>query len=315
MSAPANPSGPLAELLAGQPRLARQLTHLPRAAASIAPLLLVGEAGTGRTALARAAHAESPRRAGPLVELDAGAVPVALFESELFGHRSGAFTGAVTASAGRLARAAGGSLLLDHVEELPLTLQPKLLRVLSEGVYAPLGDVDRPTDVRVISIADEDLVERIERGVFRRDLYHRLEVLAFRVPPLRERPSDLPNLWDRLLADLAQRFARPGLELAPEARAWMLEHRWPGNLRELKNVLERAVLSTASGVPLNPPPALPRRRERAVPRPLAEVEADAIRAALAYTEGHQTEAARLLGISRKSLWERRKRLSESPTSG
>ncbi|MDX1998601.1 MAG: sigma 54-interacting transcriptional regulator [Thermoanaerobaculia bacterium] len=312
MSAPVKVPGPLAELLVGQPRLARHLTHLPRAAASLAPLLLVGEAGTGRTALARAAHAESPRRNAPLVELDAGAVPVALFESELFGHRPGAFTGATTVSAGRLARAAGGSLLLDHVEEFPLAVQPKLLRVLSEGVYAPLGDVDRPADVRVISIADDNLAERLERGTFRRDLFHRLEVLAFRVPPLRERPTDLPSLCDRLVADLAERYGRPGLELAPEACAWMREHRWPGNLRELKNVLERAVLSTPPGVPLNPEPPVARRPPRVVPRPLAEVEAEAIRAALVYTEGHQTEAARLLGISRKSLWERRKRLAAGP---
>lgn len=309
MSSAPTSRGPLAELFAGQPRLSRQLAHLERAAQSAAPVLLVGEPGTGRTALARALHGAGPRAAGPLVELDAGAVPVALFESELFGYRAGAFTGAAVSAPGRVARAAGGTLLLDHVEELPLTVQPKLLRVLSEGLYAPLGDVDRATDVRVVSIAAEDLAERIERGVFRRDLYHRLEVLAFRVPPLRERLGDLPGLIDRLIADLGQRFGRPGLALAEDARGWMLAHRWPGNLRELKNVLERAVLFTEPGRLLAPAPAAPRRPAvREIPRPLAELEADAIRHALAYTEGHQGEAARLLGISRKSLWERRKRL-------
>ncbi|HSL81315.1 MAG TPA: sigma 54-interacting transcriptional regulator, partial [Thermoanaerobaculia bacterium] len=302
----------LAHLLAGQPALERGLRALEKAAASAAPLLLVGEAGTGRTALARALHASSPRSAGPLVELDPGSIPASLFESELFGYRPGAFTGALQATPGRVERAAGGSLLLDHVEELPLAVQPKLLRLVAEGVYAPLGGRERRSDVRFLSIAAEDLPERVRRGAFREDLFYRLEVLAFRVPPLRERPGDLPGLIDRLLTDLGERFGRPAPVLAAGAREWMLRHPWPGNLRQLKNTLERALVMAGPGgasaaggaVVLDPEP--PAGADRP-PRRLEEAEAEEIRRALAYTRGHQGEAARLLGISRKALWAKRKR--------
>lgn len=287
-----------------------RLPVLERAAASGAPLLLVGEPGTGRTSLARAIHASSPRAAGPLVELDPGSIPAGLFESELFGHRPGAFTGAVRPSPGRVERAAGGTLLLDHVEDLPLAVQPKLLRLVAEGTYAPLGGGERPAEVRFLSVGAEDLRERVRRGAFREDLYYRLEVLAFRVPPLRERPTDLPGLMDRLLADLGERFDRPGVTLTGSAREWMLRHPWPGNLRQLKNTLERELV--LKGVPggaeeggaLDPdPPAWGDRP----PRSLAETEAAEIRRALAYTRGHQGRAAELLGISRKALWAKRKR--------
>lgn len=299
----------LERLLAGQPALRWSLGGLERAAASGAPLLLVGEAGTGRTALARAVHACSPRAGGPLVELDPGSVPPALFESDLFGHRPGAFTGAGAAAPGRLRRATGGSLLLDRVEELPLSVQPKLLRLLSEGVYTPLGGGrERRADVRFLSVGPDDLRRRVRRGTFREDLYYRLEVLAFRVPPLRERPGDLPAILDRLLGEMAERFGRRRVALSPSAWEWMVRHPWPGNLRQLKNALERALVLAAGGPAgeevLDPePPAGSDER----PRRLPVVEADEIRRALAYTRGHQGRAAELLGISRKALWAKRKR--------
>jgi DNA-binding NtrC family response regulator len=266
--------------------------------------LILGEPGTGRSTVVRALHGASRRAAGPLVEVDPGALPSTLFESELFGYRAGAFTGAEKGSDGRVARAEGGTLVLDHVEELPLAVQPKLLRLVAERRYAPLGGAERDADVRFVAIGSEDLPARVARETFRPDLFYRLEVVAFRLPPLRERRRDLPAILDHLLADLAERFDRPGLTLAPGARAWMLEHSWPGNLRQLRNVLERGLILVAEG-PVDPP--APEGSTEGRPRPLLEVEQELIRKALAYTRGHQGRAAELLGISRKALWEKRRR--------
>lgn len=294
----------LSRLARDFPVLSESLRGVERAAATDAPVLILGEAGTGRSTLARAIHDASPRSAGPLVEVDAGAIPSTLFESELFGYRAGAFTGAERPSDGRVGRAEAGTLLLDHVEELPLATQPKLLRLVAERRYAPLGDVERTADLRFLAIGSEDLPVRVARETFRPDLFYRLEVLAFLLPPLRERRRDLPAVLDHLLADLAVRFGRPNLQLAPSARAWMLDHPWPGNLRQLRNVLERGLILAGDG-PIDPPP--PEGTAELKPRPLLEVEKEMIRNALAYTRGHQGKAADLLGISRKALWEKRKR--------
>jgi DNA-binding NtrC family response regulator len=336
----------LQSLLGGlQPELAACLRGAGRAAATDAPILILGEPGTGRSSLARALHEASRRAAGPLVEVDPGALPSGLFESELFGYRPGAFTGAVAAGEGRLARAAGGTLVLDHVEELPLASQPKLLRLLAERRYAPLGGDEVAVDARFIAIGPEDLTRRVAQAAFRADLFYRLEVVAFRLPPLRERRQDLPAVIDALLSDLGERFGRPGLALTPAAHAWMLEHPWPGNLRQLRNVLERALIfaepqppripsvaasAADGGAVLDPPPpsglaglddpagltggadpadlaTAPGGTAPGPPGPLVEMEKAHIRATLAHTRGHQGRAAALLGISRKALWEKRRR--------
>lgn len=294
----------LATLLGAAPSLADQLPGLERAARSTAPILILGEAGSGRSSLVRALHHTSGRR-GPLVEVDPGNLPTTLFESELFGYEAGAFTGAETAEQGRVARAEGGTLVLDHIEELPITSQPKLLRLLAEQRYAPLGGRERAADVRFVAIGSEDLPERVARGAFREDLFYRLEVLSFHLLPLRRRRQDLPTLLEHLLRDLAARFGRPELHLSKRARRWMLEdYTWPGNLRQMRNVLERSLI-LATGDELDPEPPEDARETR--PRPLQEVEREEILRALAFTRGRQGEAAELLGISRKSLWEKRKR--------
>ena len=301
------PVSPLSldRLLQDFPALAASLRGVDRAAATESPVLILGEPGSGRSTLARALHGASPRAAGPLIEVDPGAIPSTLFESEFFGYRAGAFTGAGQAAEGRVARADRGTLVLDHVEELPLPSQPKLLRLVAERRYSPLGGAETPADVRFVAIGSEDLPQRVARETFRPDLFYRLEVLAFRVPALRERRADLPAILDHFLADLGERFGVREPALSASARAWMLEHPWPGNLRQLRNTLERGLILTAAGKPVDPPP--PEGLLEARPRPLVEVEKEQIRNALAYTRGHQGRAAELLGISRKALWEKRRR--------
>jgi DNA-binding NtrC family response regulator len=299
----ASPYPALDELLDASPALDAALGGLRQAAPLESPVLLLGEQGSGRSTLARAIHRASGRR-GALVEVDPATMPAALFESELFGYRAGAFTGATADLEGRVSRAERGTLVLDQVEEIPLAAQPKLLRLLAERRYRPLGGEERPAAVRFVALGSEGLPRRVRQGLFRSDLYYRLEVLAFRVPPLRERRADLPAIVAVLLEDLAARLGRPAPALADQALGWMGEHAWPGNLRELRNVLERALV-LGDGGPLEPapPPALAGAR----PRPLAEAEREEIAKALAYTRGHQGKAAALLGISRKALWEKRKR--------
>lgn len=292
------------QLLSGSPSLAASLAGAERAAATDAPILVLGEPGTGRSTVCRALHALSRRAAGPLVEVDPGSIPSTLFESEFFGYRAGAFTGAEAGSEGRVARAQGGTLVLDHVEELPAAAQPKLLRLLAERRYAPLGGAELEADVRFLAIGADDLAHRVERGAFRPDLYFRLEVITFRLPPLRERRGDLPALIDAAFADLCLRLDRPGLELSAAARAWMPELAWPGNLRQIRNVLERGII-LAPGGEVDPPRPTDGGEDR--PRTLLELERAEILKALAYTRGHQGRAAQLLGISRKALWEKRRR--------
>ncbi|MEO1084390.1 MAG: sigma 54-interacting transcriptional regulator, partial [Acidobacteriota bacterium] len=251
-------SGPLdrsslAAWIDASPSLAVALRGLERAARTDVPILILGEPGTGRSTLARAVHRASPRRDGELVEIDPGVVPATLFESDLFGYRAGAFTGAESHSAGRVQRAERGTLLLDHVEEMPLGAQPKLLRLLAERRYSPLGGREQVADVRFLATGAADLEDRVRRGAFRSDLYYRLEVMAFSVPPLRRRLGDLPSILERLLTDLAERLDRPKPRLAEAAIGWMSQYSWPGNLRQLRNVLERAMVVAGDG-PLDPEP-------------------------------------------------------------
>lgn len=290
-------------LVASSAALGSALQGVARAAASEAPVLVVGEPGTGRSLLVQLIHRQSRRAGRPLVEADLATIPEELFESELFGHRAGAFTGAQSDSPGRVGRAEQGTLVLDHLEELPLASQPKLLRLVAEGRFSPLGGLERPADVRIISIGSTDLPERVARGAFREDLFYRLEVLAFHLPPLRRRSDDLASVVAFLLEDLSARMERPVPALTDRAWRWMRAYPWPGNLRQLRNVLERSMV-IGSGDRLDPAP--PADLESA-PRRLDVVEREEIEKALRHTRGHQGRAAELLGISRKTLWDKRRR--------
>jgi DNA-binding NtrC family response regulator len=223
-----------------------------RVAASDVTVLIEGETGTGKDALCEAIHQASTRTAGPLIVVDCGAVPPNLFESELFGHERGAFTGAERARAGAFEEAEGGTLFLDEIGELPLPLQPKLLRVLEAREVRRIGSTQpRKINVRVIAATNRDLREEVNRGTFRQDLYFRLEVMRLRVPPLRERPDDIPVLVEHFRS-----LAKPGDAAAPfsdETMRSFVAHPWPGNVRELRNAVER--LTVLNDVPFTAPDA------------------------------------------------------------
>jgi two-component system response regulator HydG len=216
---------------------------LERVAPTDVPILVEGESGTGKDMVARALHGMSKRAAGPYIALNMSAIPENLAESELFGHEKGSFTGADAARAGFFAEAEGGTLFLDEIGLLPLTLQAKLLRVLQDGDYMPVGSRRaRKANVRVVCATNEDLKRNVESGKFREDLYYRIRVVPLRLPPLRERKEDIPLLVEHLVKKHALRLGRPPLRPDAEAMRALLDHPWPGNVRELEHALERALL-------------------------------------------------------------------------
>ena len=227
--------------------LKEALDRARQVASATTPVLLLGETGTGKERMARIIHAWSSRSVGPFVKINCAAIPAGLLESELFGHVKGAFTGATRDRPGRFAAADGGTLLLDEIGDLPLDLQSKLLRVLQEGTFEPVGS-DRTTkvDVRVLAATHHDLESSASTGKFREDLYYRLAVFPIRIPPLRDRIDDIPELATELLADVASRAGRKGMTLSRSALMKLKTHVWPGNVRELANVLERAAILSVS---------------------------------------------------------------------
>jgi two-component system response regulator HydG len=268
----------------------------------------------GKELVARALHQESRRARAPFVAINCGALPETLLESELFGHMKGAFTDARADRAGVFREAHGGTLFLDEVGELPVSLQPKLLRVLQERVVRPLGaNREVPVDVRIVCATNVDLLEAVERGRFREDLYYRLDVVHLEVPPLRSRGTDVLLLAQAFLARLAQRDGRPLMTLAPEVAQRFLSYEWPGNVRELLNALERvAALSVTDVITVEDlpdrirdhmgAPVEPDVSEPATLLPLAEMERRYILKVLAALDNNKRRAAEVLGLDRSTLY-------------
>ena len=272
-------------------------------APSNAPVLILGESGTGKEVVARMIHAWSPRAAGPLVAANCAGLPESLIESELFGHTKGAFTGASQARQGVFRAAHGGTLFLDEIGELPLHLQPKLLRALESGQITPVGsDTPVQVDTRLVAATNRDLAKAVDEGRFRDDLYYRINVIELIVPPLAHRQDDLLPLARRF----ATEFAGAPVRLSPQAIQCLLAYQWPGNVRELRNAIQRSCLLCRGDVilPEHLPPkvaALASAGEAASAGRLSQVERAAILATLEECGGNRTQAAKKLGISRRSL--------------
>ncbi|PRY09253.1 sigma-54 dependent transcriptional regulator [Paraburkholderia sp. BL25I1N1] len=288
--------------------------QIGRAAATDSTVLITGETGTGKEVAARVLHDASRRRHAPFVAINCAAIPADLLESELFGHARGAFTGAVTQRAGRIAEANGGTLFLDEIGDLPLPMQAKLLRVIQERTLTPVGsNTSVPIDVRIVAATHRDLAEEVIARTFREDLFYRLNVIPIHLPPLRDRPDDILPLAAHFLIAAAN-LAGPVRTLSADAERRLLAHTWPGNVRELKNAMER-VAALARG-PLVTADDLafltaPRAAASGIPAALLDLplqqsiewlERAAIERALQQTGGNRAEAARRLGISRQSLY-------------
>jgi formate hydrogenlyase transcriptional activator len=284
-----------------------------------ATVLIQGETGTGKELIAEAIHKGSERSNGPFVKLNCAAIPAGLLESELFGHERGAHTGALTRGIGRFERANHGTLFLDEIGDLPLELQPKLLRVLQERQFERLGSTTSiHTDVRVICATHRDLVEMVSERTFRADLFYRLSVFPIELPPLRERPEDIPALVHHFVRDYADRMRKPVTSIAEEFMMGLERYSWPGNIRELQNFIERSVILTDGEVLNGSLTELPNTSESAAPVTLDDASRSHILQILIETGGvvgGPNGAASRLGMKRTTLIAKMKRLGVGPFQG
>jgi PAS domain S-box-containing protein len=289
----------------------QQLVHLlPDIATSECSVLATGPSGSGKELIAQVIHNLSPRKYGPYIRINCGALPATLLESELFGYERGAFTDAKRDKPGKFCLANGGTLLLDEISEMDPALQVKLLRVLNNGEYQPLGSTKTMhTDARIIAATNADLAECIAKGSFREDLYFRINVVELKIPPLRERPEDIPLLVDHFLRKYERKTRKPIRRLSPEALGALRRCPFPGNVRELENAIEHAfVMCHGTEIQLAHLPANIVTRSMAVTgvSPGKRNEREVIAEALSRNKGNRTQAARELGIHRSTLWRKAK---------
>ncbi|HKP81673.1 MAG TPA: sigma-54 dependent transcriptional regulator [Pyrinomonadaceae bacterium] len=299
------------ELFARSPKMREAVSLAERVSATDANVLITGESGVGKDLLAAFIHSKSRRSLQPFVKIDCATLPGELLEAELFGFERGAFTGAVETKAGRFEAAQKGTIVLDEIAHLSTDAQAKLLRVIERREFERLGG--RRTiklDARLIVLTNVDLETAVKIGRFREDLFYRLNVINIRVPPLRERKQDLSRLIQYFLKQYAVKHARKVDQVSPPALAMLKAYEYPGNARELANVVERAVIvATGRGIeeqdlPVGLSAAVTAQQQREKPRSLAQMEAAYIAELLAATGGNKTECARILGISRKNLYEK-----------
>ena len=299
------------ELFARSPKMREAVGLAERVSATDANVLITGESGVGKDMLAAFIHSKSKRAAQPFVKIDCATLPAELLEAELFGYERGAFTGAVEARAGRFEAAQNGSVVLDEIAHLSTDAQAKLLRVIERREFERLGG--RKTiklDARLLALTNVDLDAAVKAGRFREDLFYRLNVINLRVPPLRERKQDVAALIQYFVRQYAAKHARKVDRISQPALALLKSYDYPGNARELANVIERVVI-VATGrtidehdLPAGLSAAVVAQRQREQPPSLAEMEASYIAEVLAATRGNKTECARILGISRKNLYEK-----------
>jgi DNA-binding NtrC family response regulator len=299
------------EIIGSSPVLRRVLDVATQAAPSSATVLVLGESGTGKELVARFIHEHSGRAKSPFVAVNCSAIPETILEAELFGHERGSFTGALARREGRFARAAGGTLFLDEIGELSPSVQVKLLRVLQEGEYEPVGGDTVRADVRIVAATNKDLRAEVAAGRFREDLFYRLNVIAVTAPPLRARREDIPLLVDHFLGVYCAKNNRARLEAPRDVLQLLTDYPWPGNVRELENVIERAaVLCRGDRLSDADLPDYVRQGEGAEPStltfsvgtPLDEVERRLIRETLRHARGDKSVAAQLLGISTRTIY-------------
>jgi two-component system, NtrC family, response regulator AtoC len=299
------------EVYARSEKMREAVSLAERVATTETNVLITGESGSGKDLIASLIHAKSARAAQPFVKIDCATLPGELLEAELFGYERGAFTGASESKPGRFEAAQSGTAVLDEIAHLSVDAQAKLLRVIDSHEFERLGG--RKTiklDARLIALTNVDLTDAVQRGGFREDLFYRLNVLRIQVPPLRERKEDLPELVDHFLKLYAAKHGRPLQKVSQPALRLLQAHEFPGNARELANIIERAVIVThgpqleEEDLPASVKDAVRAIRDREAPLTLAQLEAAYITEMLRATKGNKTECARLLGISRKNLYEK-----------